>query len=202
MKEKIVEQAAKVFNQKGIERSTLRDIAQELSISDGHLRYYFKTKESLILAIFSTMEQEIAALAPSKDTFPAALIEAMRRSFEIMKNYTFFFLDTSSILAKYPTVHAAYQALFESRKQLFLHLFLRLKEEGTFSEDLDNDLFPILFEQFFILSDNWVKYVYLAKEEKGNEKVDHYLALTLALLLPYFNSETKKEVLQWVKAAY
>ena len=52
MREKIISQAVEVFNRKGISKTTLRDIARELAISDGHLRYYFKTKEELVLATF------------------------------------------------------------------------------------------------------------------------------------------------------
>ena len=63
MRDNIMESARVLFTQKGIRNSSLRDIAQYVGISDGHLRYYFKTKESLILATFEQMEQQIAAFA-------------------------------------------------------------------------------------------------------------------------------------------
>ena len=199
MKNEIIKAAQKVFNENGIPRSTLRDIAKELSISDGHLRYYFKTKEDLILAIFGQMDEEIVSFAqggqPSNSL--QAIIGPLTGGFEVMYNYAFFFTESTALLEVYPKVYAAYQNLIENRRKLFLTMFGRFKEKGIFLEDSDESLFPIIFEQFFIISDNWVKY---AKMEEGKDIINHYVALAVALFIPYFNSQLKVEALKWIKS--
>ncbi|WP_187263978.1 TetR/AcrR family transcriptional regulator [Pontibacter beigongshangensis] len=204
MREKILAAAIELFNSKGIRSSTLRDIAKEISISDGHLRYYFKTKEDLILATFSEMEQTIASFAEEDNTTSpgaGAMLAAITKSFEVMLRYAFIFMESVAILEKYPKVFKAYQQLIENRRQLFLHVFAKFKEDGVFAADVDAALFPVLFEQFFILSDNWVKYARLPDKQHLSEPelVAHYVALSMGLFVPYFSAPLKDEVLDWVK---
>jgi len=204
MKEKIISQAVEVFNRKGISKTTLRDIARELTISDGHLRYYFKTKEELVLAIFSEMEQEITSYATKAvaDFHDAhALIGPLTTIYRIMYRYVFFFAESAAILATFPKVYAAYEQLFQSRRELFLALFEQYKTNGVFEDKVDAHLFPLLFEQVFIVSDSWVRYARLPQNRHltQEEQIQHYVAVTVALLLPYFNTHLKNEVTAWLK---
>ncbi|GGK64707.1 TetR/AcrR family transcriptional regulator [Rufibacter glacialis] len=209
MREEIVTQAVAAFNRKGISNTSLRDIAQELSISDGHLRYYFKTKEELVLTIFSGMAEEIASQATQLyDTQGAApvltaqlLVQALTKTYGVMYRYVFLFTESTAILETFPRVYAAYQQLFQNRRDMFLALFEQFKRKGDFAGDVDANLFPLLFEQVFILSDNWVKYARLPKNNSLSEaaQIQHYVAVTIALFLPYLNARLKTEVADWLR---
>ena len=204
MKEKIVSQAIEVFNKKGISKTTLRDIARELTISDGHLRYYFKTKEELVLTLFSEMEKEIAANATKTITNLKSiqgLVEPLTKTYEVMYRYVFFFAESTIILETFPRVYLAYEQLILSRREMFLALFDQYKREGVFEEKMDFHLFPLLFEQVFIISDSWVKFARLPQRRHlaQEKQIQHYVALTVALFLPYFNPQLKNEVTTWLK---
>lgn len=204
MKTGIINAAQEVFNKNGIQKSTLRDIAKELSISDGHLRYYFKTKEDLILAIFKQMDEEILAFAQEGgeeyNNHLQTIIRPLTKSFEVMYRYAFFFTESTAILEVYPKVYAAYKNLIVNRRTLFLKVFNKFKKQGIFSEEADEGLFPIIFEQFFIISDNWVKYAKM--REEGKDIIDHYVGLAVALFIPYFNAQIKMDALGWIKSLY
>jgi AcrR family transcriptional regulator len=204
MKEKIVSQAVEIFNQKGIIKTTLRDIAKQLAISDGHLRYYFKTKEELVLTIFSEMEQEITSYATGSvaEVINAqALIMPLTHIYKVMYRYMFFFIESTTILESYPKVYAAYEHLFLSRREMFLAIFEMYKRNGVFVAKVEGYLFPLLFEQVFIISDSWVRYARLPKYRHLSLEahVRHYVAVTVALLLPYFNIQLKNEITDWLK---
>ncbi|WP_207435469.1 TetR/AcrR family transcriptional regulator [Sabulibacter ruber] len=204
MKEKIIGQAVEIFNRKGITQATLRDIARELGISDGHLRYYFKTKEDLVLTIFSAMEREIASFAAEGSMMPftaQSLVLALSKSYAVMYRYVFFFTESTAILETFPKVYAAYQHLIQSRRELVLTILEQFRKEGVFAESMDVSLFPVLFEQVFILSDNWVKYARLPQNAHLTEaeQIDRYVAVSVALFLPYFNTQFKDEVTEWVR---
>jgi AcrR family transcriptional regulator len=204
MKEKIISQAVEVFNRKGISNTSLRDIARELNISDGHLRYYFKTKEELVLSTFSEMEKEITSYATQsvahlEDT--QALVVPLTAIYEVMYRYVFFFAESTAILETFPKVYTAYEQLFQSRREMFLTMFEQYKREGIFEKTVDDHLFPMLFEQVFIISDSWVRYARLPQNRHltQEKQIQHYVAVTVALLLPYFNARLKKEVTAWMK---
>ncbi|WP_460672331.1 TetR/AcrR family transcriptional regulator [Larkinella ripae] len=201
MKDKISEAARETFNRRGIRNTTLRDIAEQLAISDGHLRYYFKTKESLILATFQQMEQQIAAFANDASASTAqSILASLTQSFAVMQSYSYFFTESPELLEQYPLVEKAYRALIESRKALFLGIFEQFKKEGVFREEVDSALFPLLFEQFFILSDNWVKYAKLHRQTyPASDPIRHYAGVCVALFLPYFNWQIQNQVLEWIR---
>ena len=207
MKDKILLSAVKVFNQKGIKNSSLRDIAKEIPISDGHLRYYFKTKEELILATFSEMDQEIAAFAAQgimEKTEVNSIISALIKSFNVLHRYAFFFTESPDMFEKYPKVYIAYEQLIEKRREMFINLFRGFQHAGTFIGEIDEMLFPVLFEQFFILSDSWVRYARMPDKRDRNEEkqVEHYVAVAVALFLPYFNPDPREQALLWIKKAF
>ncbi|MHC2993380.1 hypothetical protein OB13_18040 [Pontibacter sp. HJ8] len=204
MKEKIIGQAVKVFNRKGISKTTLREIARELNISDGHLRYYFKTKEELVLTIFSEMEKEIASQATGAVTNvinAQALVAPLTKTYGIMYRYIFFFAESTAILETFPKVYEAYEQLIRSRREMFLAIFEHYKHEGIFEETVEEHLFPLLFEQVFIISDSWVRYAQLPQNRHLTQEkhIEHYVGVTIALILPYFNARLKKEVNAWLK---
>ncbi|WP_018479335.1 TetR/AcrR family transcriptional regulator [Pontibacter roseus] len=204
MKEKIISQAVEVFNRKGISKTTLRDIAHELAISDGHLRYYFKTKEELVLAIFSEMEREITSFATkavTNFTDAQALVAPLTDIYQVMYRYVFFFIESAPILETFPRVYVAYEQLFQSRRELFLALFEEYKSNGIFEDEVAVHIFPLLFEQVFIISDSWVRYARLPQNRHHTQEkqIKYYVAVTVALFLPYFNASLKDEVSAWLK---
>lgn len=50
-KEKLLITAAKLFNQKGYERTTVRDLATAVGIQSGSIFHHFKTKEEILKAV-------------------------------------------------------------------------------------------------------------------------------------------------------
>ncbi|WP_266205045.1 TetR/AcrR family transcriptional regulator [Pontibacter kalidii] len=204
MKEKIISKAVGVFNRKGISKATLRDIARELTISDGHLRYYFKTKEELVLSIFSEMEKEITSHATPTVAYledAQALVVPLTNIYRVMYRYIFFFTESTAILETFPKVYFAYEQLFQSRREMFLAIFEQYKREGVFEGKVEAHLFPLLFEQVFIISDSWVRYARLPHNRhlSQEKQIQHYVAVTVSLLLPYFNARLKNGVMAWLK---
>ena len=203
MKDKIVRCAHGVFNQKGIRNTTLRDIAQQVPISDGHLRYYFNTKEALIMALFAQMDQEIGSFVhPGLLTRPTAgsLVETLTKSFAVMEDYGFFFTESPALLAQYPRLSDAYQQLIANRRELLLSVFEGYRRVGIFRQDRDAVLYKVLFEQFFLVTDNWVKYARLPGDKPASKSdlITNYVAVSLALLLPYFTDPLRSELTDWV----
>ncbi|MCI4324014.1 MAG: TetR/AcrR family transcriptional regulator [Thermoplasmata archaeon] len=56
-RERIVDAAQTVFHRKGLSRSTMEDIAQEIGVSKGALYVYFRTKTELLVALQSRQRE-------------------------------------------------------------------------------------------------------------------------------------------------
>jgi len=195
MIEEILQAAKEVFKQKGIQKSTFRDVAKELKISDGHVRYYFKTKETLLLALFNKMDNEILALSNqdlNQNNIVAIMKLSLQKTFGIMADYHFFFLESPYVLKTFPKVFAAYSQLFEQRKSLFLLTFQIFRTNNVFRADVSDEDLNLLFEQFFIYSDSWMRFHYLQNTNQlTNKDIEKYADLALNLISPYIKKQER-----------
>ena len=57
-RDRIIQTAIDLFNQQGMYKTSVRDIAQVLSISPGNLSYHFSRKEDLLTAILDRYRQQ------------------------------------------------------------------------------------------------------------------------------------------------
>ncbi|MGW5451324.1 TetR/AcrR family transcriptional regulator [Nocardia sp. NPDC003979] len=78
-RERLVEAAARVFYEQGIEKTTIADIATAADVPVGNVYYYFKTKDQFVHAVIethaSTLAEVVARLAPLPG--PAERLKAM-----------------------------------------------------------------------------------------------------------------------------
>lgn len=192
MKEIILSAAVDQLNDKGISKTTFRNIAGSLSLSDGHVRYYFKTKEELLLAVFDKMNTEILDISAQhnahRDTLQN-LRDKLIAAFSVMVNYSFFFTETPATYQQFPKLAALYTELLKSRKQLFLTLFQNLTLDGFFNSSFSGELQQKAFYSIFIVSDSWIRYYTILNNAKPDrEAVAFHADIALSILLPYIKN--------------
>jgi TetR/AcrR family transcriptional regulator, transcriptional repressor for nem operon len=82
-RDRLVDAAAQMFYEQGVERTTIADISAASGVPLGNVYYYFKTKDDIVDAVVSMriggIEATYAALATRYDT-PADRLKAMFRS--------------------------------------------------------------------------------------------------------------------------
>jgi AcrR family transcriptional regulator len=87
----ILDTALRLFHERGWRETTMRAIAAEAGVSLGNAYYYFRSKESLIQAIYAkSHEEHAAAAAPSLATerrFAARLGGVMRAKLDTLAPY-------------------------------------------------------------------------------------------------------------------
>jgi AcrR family transcriptional regulator len=81
-KDRIIKSALKLFSSKGFFNTSIREIAKEANVSDGLLYNYFKSKESLAIAVmrsaFDTIDEMIIA---NNDQNPEVNIQSSIQNF-------------------------------------------------------------------------------------------------------------------------
>jgi TetR/AcrR family transcriptional repressor of nem operon len=69
-RERLVEAAARVLHEQGVERTTLADIAAAADVPVGNVYYYFKTKDQLVEAAIGAHARSLQALTATLDAGP------------------------------------------------------------------------------------------------------------------------------------
>lgn len=189
--QEILEVALNLFNREGALSTSLRQIAAEMSISDGNLRYYYKTKEILVLKLFEQMLAEMEEVIVERMYLlergyeHEQTVESISTLFKVMYKYKFFFIE-AALYRHYAKVGAAFKGIYEARKMLFEQMVLVYKHQGVLRTDVSDAQYNMAFEQFFIISDNWVKYVEIGLSDNDLESIiKHYAELSIAILQPY-----------------
>ncbi|MCR9252119.1 MAG: TetR/AcrR family transcriptional regulator [bacterium] len=111
LKERIISEAVKLYNEKGISRVTMKELADYLKISPGNLTYHYKTKSDLILAIYDIMHVEAAGYLETEGYVTLHHFEkAMTSYYQFNQRYKFFFNDVVFISREFPEVGKRYEA--------------------------------------------------------------------------------------------
>lgn len=81
-RERLVASAAELVHQRGVQRTSLADIAQAADVPVGNVYYYFKTRDDLIRAAIDSREESIHALLNSfrRRSTPRARLKGLARS--------------------------------------------------------------------------------------------------------------------------
>ena len=119
-KEQIVAKAVSLFNERGVGKVSIRDIAGELSMSSGNFAYHFKNKEALIEYFYARMydEVEIETQLRDEEGF-SAFNEILRQITEFMNRYSFFYTDIVDIFRSCPGIQNNYANNYEGRKSIY-----------------------------------------------------------------------------------
>ena len=132
-RDRILECALQLFNQKGEPNVSTMEVANEMGISPGNLYYHFHGKEPLVLGLFERFQSE---LAPLLDPPPGAQLEAqdywlfLHLIVERMAHYRFLFQDLSNLAGRLPKLARGIRNLLTALKRTLASLLARLKAAG------------------------------------------------------------------------
>ena len=200
---KIILQAVKSFRNQGVISTSLRQIAKELNISDGHLRYYFKTKEDLIIAVYEEMLALVRQIEPSipqgtplwKD-----IIIQFETTFTIQTQFSGLFIDSYQLFQKYPRLRKMNQEIRLVQKNYFIEENKKNIQKGIFNSSFTDHRLHILQEQLTIIIDYWILHFFTnSKKNRIDSKViKHFVAISLGLFLPYFDKKVQGDIELWI----
>ena len=145
----IIEAAQKWFGLYGIEKTSMREIADDLKLSKASLYYYFPDKESLYVAVIEKEQNEFLSLVSESITKGADPEEILRKYsvkrlsyFRTLLNLSRLRLDTYSDLK--PVIKETRKAFREKEKEILLKIFRMGMKRGVFHID-DPDKSASLF---------------------------------------------------------
>lgn len=132
-KQKILNEAIRLYNEFGAHNITSRHIAAELGISHGNLDYHYNNREAILLAIYKQMREEMTTsikeytnIKSSFEAFHCFLVHLDK----FQMKYRFFNLDVLEISRGNPEVGSLLKKTILQRRDEMTNLFERFIAEG------------------------------------------------------------------------
>jgi AcrR family transcriptional regulator len=192
---RILDTALGLFNQEGLARVGVRDVARQAGISAGNLSYHFATKDALVAALVLELHeinqrQIFAALPPdfSLTTLYRAAVAAMRN----MLGYRFILLSYVDAVAASPELAALEAALAKRRRRRHDLMLAALVDNGYVGRAAVARSERI-FEQSSLISSGWLAAASL-RRWRDERAVLHFAKLGCALLEPWCTAKGTRQM--------
>lgn len=193
-REQIKKTALKLFNVRGFEAVTLRDVAGAMDKSYGNITYHFAGKEALVTELYRDMTKELSIAMQAdhgKRNLLEMLIDAAAHSFRVSMKYIFLYRDYVSVIRIYKALARELKAANKQRMESYLLFLLELQKQGYLDKSLETEDLNYLME----LSGAMRTFYFLNNPETKSNKSElksHYIKYVNQLLYPYLSKKGKK----------
>ena len=186
-KEKILKAALTLFNNKGTEWTTVRDIAKKVGISHGNLCYHFPTTdhiiEQLYLNLVAELDKEMDQM--QKENQPSEeIFKGTRILFDLLYKYKFLMLNFVDIMRRLPKINKHYRQLQQRRNSEFKVIFKNLVSQGLMRPEIYPGYFDHLLINMTIIGDFWISHSEILYTGSEKNKLDFFYQVTSSIFLP------------------
>jgi AcrR family transcriptional regulator len=186
---RVLEATLGLFNERGPDRVTTAEIARTVGINEGNLYYHFRTKESLVLALFARFEADAETFAVralgggsgEARTYEDLLIDWFR----LVWAYRFLLRDLLALAGTMPALATPIRKM-SARMRGVVEALLRRMIEDQIVDVPEDDIEPLL-ANVWIVSTYWAVYLNLQEgiDELDAGHLDWGLNQVLHLFRPY-----------------
>src|SRR5688572_8438621 len=131
-KQKILDKALQMFNERGIEYVGLRELAALLDMRVGNITYYFPTKDDLVFELSMQLSETNAAtmVVHEKPTM-LSFLNMLHDVFQNHLQFRCLLLSVVHVMKQNKRVAAAYQQN-QNKRSATIHSYIEALEEGGY----------------------------------------------------------------------
>ena len=191
-RERIIETAIRLFNDKGTKPVTTNHIAAECGISPGNLYYHFRNKEEIIRAIFEQMSrvsvEEYGAIAMQ---FEPGTPEGIAGTFSFIQQfnwrYRFFKRELTALVMADPLLGEQFRATNDITRRMIRASIDRGMASGRMKRltEAESELFV---DAVWTLALFWVNYLEVGGEEVTDATLARGNDVLMMLMAPYLTT--------------
>lgn len=196
-KDKILDNALYLFNNKGVAAVSIRDIAARMGISDGNLRYHFRTRDELIEALFNRLADKIGnelAEGSQQELTTKLMYDLLEHLMRNFYDYRFLMKDLNAIIQTHPKTKDKFYRITEERLLLVNGMIAQYVHLGYMKPEPYQGHYARLVENILIVSHFWINGSELFYRGKKSEVVSHYTQSIFSLMYPYFTNKAYAEL--------
>ena len=187
-KEKIVDTAIELFNERGSAKTSTRHIAEVMGISVGNLYYYFKNKEEIIRRILERMIIDYDS-AMNVDTLDNGLIDfeqLFTMVFSYHWKYRFFKKEFITLFNKDKVLGGMFRAI-QARKIREIEMMISQQMSIEMIINIDSKTLNALVHNSWILANYWITFLEIAGD-MNEQKLQEGIEAMMFLIKPYLTS--------------
>lgn len=196
-RDRILRASLQLFNKKGLTDVSIRDIAAEMGISDGNLRYHFRTKDDLVEALFNQLADGIGVELQGAVTGELT-IGLMKHLLEhLIKNfyaYRFILQDINAILNTHPKTKKKFDVIAVERTEMTYQLIMAYVQIGYLVEEPYAGHYRRMVDNMLILGHFFINGAQLFYKGKQKDIVPHYTETIFSIMYPYFTEKALLEL--------
>jgi AcrR family transcriptional regulator len=194
-RDKILDKALEMFNERGIEYVGLRELASVLQIRVSNITYYFATKDDLVYALSLELSKKNADLIIERESL--TMLAFLQMLLQVFKNHIRFrcmMLSVVHLMKQNKHMAAAYIKTQNVRNTTLKSNLLTLERAG-YLEITDETDREFLVSSIALISRFWISEAAISfRAWSTKQQVRHYLTLITKLLLPYSTENSKKDI--------
>lgn len=183
----ILDKAKIMFNERGYNNVSTRDIAEALSISKGNLTYYFKKKEEIIETILAESPSTRITEAPGN---LAKLNDFFNDIQKTVQENAFYFWHHTQLAQVSPIIREMQHNTFTKNIELMTLAFQQLASDGILREEESAGEYDRMIDTLLITSIYWVPFCRL----KGEEFPISFSQQAWSILSPMLTHKGKTEL--------
>ncbi|MGV3586656.1 MAG: TetR/AcrR family transcriptional regulator [Adhaeribacter sp.] len=198
-KDRILDKALEMMNEKGLENVSTYDIARALNIRQSNITYYFPTKLAIINALGKRMIQEVdqplELVDPSAFSF-AFFYQLVDRVMQVHLRYRFLLLNYAPIITADQELNDYFKQVLEGRYAQLDGIITLLDANGYVrgAEMLPHSRNIMLMHN--MLAIYWIQESAIYNADKTDEENRrHHLKLLFQTFIPYLTPEGEENLL-------
>lgn len=189
-REKILEAALQLFNERGTGAVSTNHIAEAAGISPGNLYYHFRNKDEIIRALFEQVfAQWDAAFTLVAPPTLDDVTRLVRTNFEIMGAYRFIYRELMALLHQDEALRERYGVIRVRGYEGFREIVALLTEAKVMAKSLDDALVRHLADLCWMISEFWLPTVEISGQVVNAEQMERGVAMMLQVLKPYIRAD-------------
>ena len=186
-RQRILDTARALFNQAGLARVGVREIARELDMSPGNLAYHFATKDELVAALVKELHARVNAdvgAGMAAEPSLAGLYRAAQAAMRDLLAYRFVLLSYAEAVRASPELQALAADHLVRRRQRHDLLLDALARAGYLDRRAARARTDWLFEQGELISSGWLNAATVRGWRDDERTIRHFAKVGVALLEP------------------
>lgn len=194
-REKILETALRLFNERGISAVSSKSISEEMGISYGNLCYHFPKKDDIILQLYLNMQEKVDAQFRNIQQEVVNLefmLSSLKVLFQEIYHYKFIYLGITKVVRHFDDIKEHAQKQQEQRWNILDMLSTFLVAKGYMKPFKDERQKNMLIHALLLISNSWISDAEVFFKGKEEDKVDYYMQLFFNLVRPTLTEKGKE----------